>query len=93
MPTIDTAHLARLAALALTKEEVSAAQGDLERIIEMIDEMQTVDTEGVAPMAHPLDGHQRLRADEVTETVERERFQSLAPSASDGFYLVPRVVE
>ena len=59
----------------------------------MIDAMQTVNTEDVAPLSHPLDGAQRLRQDLVTETEQRNNFQSTAPSTSEGYYLVPRVVD
>ena len=48
---------------------------------------------GIKPLAHPLPAIQRLRADQVTETVDRSRFQGLAPAVEDGLYLVPRVVE
>ena len=89
--TID--KLLRLAALRLEAQEREKLAGDLERIVEFVDAMQAADTEGVAPLAHPLDEIQRLRADQVAETVDRERFQALAPVARDGFYLVPRVVE
>jgi aspartyl-tRNA(Asn)/glutamyl-tRNA(Gln) amidotransferase subunit C len=44
-------------------------------------------------MAHPLDAVQRLRADEVTETNQREAFQAIAPATENGLYLVPRVIE
>jgi aspartyl-tRNA(Asn)/glutamyl-tRNA(Gln) amidotransferase subunit C len=44
-------------------------------------------------MAHPLNQHQRLRPDEVTETDERDRFQRNAPEVADGLYLVPKVIE
>ena len=90
---IDIDHLARLAQLSLTGAEREAVTGDLVRIIAMVDEMQAVDTEGVAPLAHPLDASQRLREDRVTEVVDRDRFQSGAPETGNGLYLVPRVVE
>jgi aspartyl-tRNA(Asn)/glutamyl-tRNA(Gln) amidotransferase subunit C len=93
MPQIDLPHLCRLAQLALNDAEQHAARQDLERIIAMVDQMQSVDTDGVEPLAHPLGSTARLRPDEVTETVDRERFQALAPATRDGFYLVPRVVE
>ena len=55
--------------------------------------MDAVDTDGVVPMAHPLHMSQRLRADEVTETDKREKFQSIAPQTEAGLYLVPKVIE
>ena len=93
MPGIDIKHLSRLAQLALTQTEQTAALEDLERIISMVDQMQAIDTEGVEPLAHPLDADQRLRADAVTEHVERGLYQQGAPATRDGLYLVPRVVE
>ncbi|MHB8744401.1 MAG: Asp-tRNA(Asn)/Glu-tRNA(Gln) amidotransferase subunit GatC, partial [Sulfuricaulis sp.] len=51
------------------------------------------DTQGVTPMAHPMDAAQRLRPDAVTETDQRERFQAIAPQVEAGLYLVPRVIE
>ncbi len=89
--TLD--KLTRLSQLRLTSEEEALVLDDLGRIVAMIDEMQAVDTDGVAPLSHPLDMDQRLREDRVTETVDRERFQAVAPATRDGFYLVPRVVE
>ena len=85
--------LLRLSALSLGSDERSLLQGDLDKIVGLIDAMQSVDTQGVEPLAHPLDGTQPLRADAVTESVDRGRLQRSAPLARDGLYLVPRVVE
>jgi aspartyl-tRNA(Asn)/glutamyl-tRNA(Gln) amidotransferase subunit C len=93
MAGIDVDHLSRLAQLALTNTEQTAVREDLERIIQMVDQMQAMDTDGIEPLAHPLDADQRLRADVVTEQVDRELFQQGAPATRDGLYLVPRVVE
>jgi aspartyl-tRNA(Asn)/glutamyl-tRNA(Gln) amidotransferase subunit C len=93
MAAIDIAHLCRLAQLALDANETRIVEADLERIIGMVDQMQSVDTSGVTPLAHPLEGAQRLRPDEITETVDRDRYQAIAPAVEDGLYLVPRVVE
>ena len=93
MAEIDLAHLQRLAALRLSASEAEQAAKDLTRIIGMIDAMAEIETDGVTPMAHPLDAEQLLRPDRVTETNLREAFQSVAPEADDGFYIVPRVVE
>ena len=61
--------------------------------MQFVEQMNTVDTSGVVPMAHPLDAHQRLRPDEVTETDQRELFQAGAPLVEAGLYLVPKVIE
>ena len=90
---INIPHLARLARLSLDQHETDSALADLNKIISMIDAMQAVDTSAVEPMANPMDASQRLRSDQVTEHVDREQFQAVAPNTEDGYYLVPRVVE
>ena len=90
---IDIDRLARLAALKLSDAERRDALSDLRRIVAMVDRMQAVDTEGVAPLAHPLDAAQRLRPDALTETVDRAHYQAGAPAVRDGLYVVPRVVD
>lgn len=84
------AHLARL---AINDDQVSGFVDDLSQILNMVDQLQSIDTQGVAPLSHPLDATQRLRADEVTEVNQRDTFQRCAPAVEDGLYLVPRVVE
>lgn len=90
---IDIRHLSSLAKLRLTEAEAQAVSRDLARIIAMVDQMQTIDTEAVEPLAHPLDSQARLRPDTVTESVDRDLYQRGAPATRDGLYLVPRVVE
>ncbi|MFO7649013.1 MULTISPECIES: Asp-tRNA(Asn)/Glu-tRNA(Gln) amidotransferase subunit GatC [Halomonas] len=89
----DVLRAAHLARLGLSDADAAHYLEDLGRILEMVDQLQTLDTEGVAPLAHPLDATQRLRADEVTETDRRAHFQRCAPAVEQGLYLVPRVVE
>ena len=84
------AHLARL---ELSADEARAMQDQLNGILAMVDQMGAVDTSGVEPMAHPQEAMQRLRDDLVTETDQRELFQSIAPRVEDGLYLVPQVIE
>ena len=86
-------RLMRLAALRLEAHERELLKDNLEKIVHLIDTMQSADTDGVEPLDHPLDGVQPLRPDRVTETVDRERFQQVAPEVRGGLYLVPRVVE
>ena len=62
-------------------------------VFKLIDEMQAVDTTGVAPMSHGLDMVLRLREDAVTEINQREKFQKNAPQSEAGYFLVPKVIE
>lgn len=84
------AHLARL---HITEQEATAYAESLSRILGLIEQMNAVDTAGVTPMAHPNDTGLRLRADAVTETDQRAKFQRLAPAVEAGLYLVPKVIE
>ena len=93
LTTDDVKKVARLARLAMSEAEVQAAQAQLNGIFELIAEMQAVDTSGIEPMSHAQDVIQRLREDHVTETNQRELFQSIAPQVEAGLYLVPQVIE
>jgi aspartyl-tRNA(Asn)/glutamyl-tRNA(Gln) amidotransferase subunit C len=93
MADFDLSHLCRLAQIDLEGDEQPIVAADLAQIIHMVDRMQAVDTTGVEPLAHPVEGQQRLREDVVTEQVDRERYQAGAPAVEGGLYLVPRVVE
>ena len=86
-------QVAYLARIQIDDAEKSALESKLSSILDMVDELQAADTDGITPMAHPLDATQRLRPDEVTEPNERDKFQKLAPEAENGLYLVPRVVK
>jgi len=86
-------RLADLARLELAPGESAAMQQQLGAILDMVDAMSAVDTEGVEPMSHPQEVAQRARDDAVTETDRREDFQAVAPQVEDGFYLVPKVIE
>jgi len=59
----------------------------------MIEQIARVDTTGVAPMTHPLDGAQRLRQDAVEAPPDRDELLRNAPAQEDGLFLVPRVIE
>jgi len=89
----EVARIADLARIALSDADARDYIADLESILRMVDAIPAVPTEGVAPLAHPLELSQRLRADAVTESDRREAFLALAPAAVDGVYLVPRVVD
>ena len=87
------ARIAWLARLGLDEDGLEAYAGSLSDIFAFVEQLNGVDTAAIEPLAHPLDATQRLRADEVTEADQRERFQQIAPKVEAGLYLVPRVVE
>ncbi len=87
---LKISHLARL---HIDAEKAGQYASDLSSILAWVQQMDKVDTQGVEPMAHPLDVSQRLREDKVTETDQREEFQAIAPRTEKGLYLVPKVIE
>jgi aspartyl-tRNA(Asn)/glutamyl-tRNA(Gln) amidotransferase subunit C len=89
----DVQKIANLARLAVSESDTEALARDLSNILDLVAQMDSADTEGVEPMAHPLHMAQRLRPDEVTETDRREKYQRIAPLTEDGLYLVPKVIE
>lgn len=89
----EVRRIADLARLGIDDADVGRYADELSRILDFVRQLDAADTDGVAPMAHPLDVHQRLRPDEVTEGDRRDEFLSLAPDEAGGLYLVPRVIE
>ena len=84
---------AKLAMLKLDDTEITEATSSINKILSLVDELQSVDTAGISPMAHPLDAVQYLREDTVTSSNRRDSLLANAPSQEDGQFLVPRVVE
>lgn len=89
----DVKRVAHLARIAIDEQDIAGYAKGLSEILALVEQMNSVDTEGVTPMAHPMETSQRLREDEVTEVDQRERFQRIAPLTQDGLYLVPKVIE
>jgi aspartyl-tRNA(Asn)/glutamyl-tRNA(Gln) amidotransferase subunit C len=89
----DIRRLSRLARLEVTDAEIADVSTKLSSIVAMVDQLQAVDTSGVAPMAHPLDRAQRLRPDVVTEVDHHELYQRNAALVERDLYLVPKVIE
>ena len=90
----DVEKIAHLARLSITEQEMPVYVTSLSSIVNFVDELSRAHTDHVEPMAHPLDGqHQRLRADSVSQSDCREKYQANAPSVQAGLYVVPRVIE
>ena len=93
LSTQDIERIAHLARIHVSAADVAEVRAKLGGVFKLIDEMQAVDTTGVAPMSHGLDMVLRLRDDAVTEINQREKFQKNAPQAEAGYFLVPKVIE
>ena len=89
----EVEKIAQLARLHISDSEIDEVTGRITDILALIDQMQSVDTDAVVPLAHPLDLTLRLREDDVTESDRRDELQLLAPEVEEGLYLVPKVIE
>ena len=81
-----------LARLLLPEAELEQMTGQLGAVLEYIALLEQVDTEGVEPMAHPLDVVDALREDVVRPSLPREQALANAPNRDDACYRVPAVL-
>lgn len=87
---LQTAKLARL------KLDDHCAEGyakDIAKVLEMMDILADVDTDGVAPLTNVHDMTQPLRCDAIDSDIDREKNQAIAPAVAKGLYLVPQVID
>jgi aspartyl-tRNA(Asn)/glutamyl-tRNA(Gln) amidotransferase subunit C len=90
----DVENIAHLARLAITDAELSVYVDSLSKILNFVEQLATVNTAGIEPMAHPLaDQVQRMREDEVLDRDQHEKYQKNAARVEAGLYLVPKVIE
>ena len=90
----NTIHnIARLARLKIDDTDVEKYCSEISNMLDLVAQMDAVDTDGIEPMTHPFDATLRLRTDEVTQSNERDKFQAIAPSIERGLYLVPKVID
>jgi aspartyl-tRNA(Asn)/glutamyl-tRNA(Gln) amidotransferase subunit C len=89
----DVHRIAHLARIEITNDQAEATVAQLNDIFAMIERIGKVDTTGIAPMSHPLDGVQRLRDDAVEPQPDRADLMRNAPEQDQGLFLVPKVIE
>ncbi len=89
----DIDKIAWLARISISEEDTPNYLHDVSNILQLVEKMNSVNTDNIEPLAHPLEITARLRADKVTETNQRAHFQEIAPVVDNGHYLVPKVIE
>ena len=89
----DVEKIAHLARLQIDEQDIPEYTKNLSSILDLVDQMQAVDTSDIEPMANALDAVQRLRADVVTEENNRDKLQTVAPAVENGLFQVPKVIE
>ena len=88
----DVVHVARLARLDLTEEELDRFTGQLAAVLEHAADVASLETAGVPPTAHPLPLTNVLRDDVPGPSLDREEVLGQAPAAEDGRFRVPRIL-
>lgn len=89
----DVEKIAKLSRLSLSETEKAQNLQQLNDVFALVEKMQSVDTDGVEPMAHPHEVALRLRADAVTERDHAAEYQAVAPEVRNRLYIVPQVIE
>ena len=89
----DVTQLGVLAKLAIDENTISDVKSRLEDVLELVNQLQTADTMNIEPMAHPQQGFQALREDQITEENHQKAFQKLSKDVHNDLYLVPKVIE
>jgi aspartyl-tRNA(Asn)/glutamyl-tRNA(Gln) amidotransferase subunit C len=90
--TADVAHVARLARLELSDEDLEQFTDQLGAVLEHARDVEALDTAGVPPTAHPLPLRNVLRPDLVVPSLDREEVLAQAPEAEAGQFRVPRIL-
>lgn len=88
----EVAHLARLARLALTEDELDGFAGQLDAILGHVSQIQSVDVTGVEPTDNPLKDVSVTRPDTVQPCLTQDEALAAAPKAADGRFAVPRIL-
>jgi len=89
----DVEHVARLARLALSDEELDALQSQLSKILDHAARVTGLDTDGVPPTSHAIPLSNVARPDEPVPGLTQEEALALAPAAESGHFRVPRILE
>ena len=92
-PAIDVAYLARLARIQLTTDEETLFTGQLERVLEHIAKINTLDLSGIEPTAHAISVFDVVREDILEESLSKQVVLEQAPHAANGLFVVPKVLE
>jgi aspartyl-tRNA(Asn)/glutamyl-tRNA(Gln) amidotransferase subunit C len=86
-------HIAKLARIAMSEEELARLEPELNNILGWVEQLAEVDTEGVEPLTAVIDQKLRLRDDVVNDGNIRDEVLANAPDAQHGFFAVPKVIE
>ena len=89
--TID--KLTHLSKLSIPENDIDELIVNLENILSLIGEIDAAPTEGMEPMAHPLDFNQPMREDKPNKDINRSENQNDVSKIKDGYYIVPKIID
>jgi aspartyl-tRNA(Asn)/glutamyl-tRNA(Gln) amidotransferase subunit C len=91
--TKDVEHIAELARLKFSKEELQSFTAQLNKILEYMEKLNELNTDNVEQLSHPVEGYNVFREDELKPSVSREEALKNAPDSTDEFFKVPKVIK
>jgi len=89
----EVEHVARLARLALDKDAIDTITGQMGSILDYVEKLNQLDTEGIEPTAHVVSVENAFRDDVVTASLETETVLANAPDTAPGYFRVPKIIE
>ena len=89
----EVEHVAVLARLALADDELESVTGQMNRILDYVDALNTLDTDGIVPTAHAVPMENAFRDDVVRPSIGLEKALKNAPEAANGCFQVPKIIE
>lgn len=89
----EVEHVSRLARLALSEEELNALTGEMDAILDYVEQLNTLDTEGIIPTAHAVPMENAFRPDVIKPGFSTGQALSNAPDATETAFRVPRIIE
>lgn len=89
----DVAYVAKLARLSLSEKELTEMTGQMDAILDYVDKLKELDTDGIVPTAHAVPMANAFRADVVVPAIGVDAALANAPKAVDSCFVVPKVIE
>ncbi|MBN2686481.1 MAG: Asp-tRNA(Asn)/Glu-tRNA(Gln) amidotransferase subunit GatC [Pontiellaceae bacterium] len=90
---MDVGYVAKLACIDLTDEEKTLFQGQLDQVLQYVEQLNELDVGEVEPTAHAIPVYNVLRKDELGESLDHDAVMANAPSSADGHVRVPKIID
>ena len=88
----DVIHVANLARLELSEESIDKFAGQISQILDHVDSLKRIDTQGVSATSHAISLTNAFRDDDMAESADRDRCMANAPESEEGSFVVPKII-